>query len=103
MAVPSARTAFVFPGGRILGAIQVGTLKALGGAGCTADMVVGSSAGAINAAWFAGNPTSQGVAELEAIWCGVRRSDIFPIHPIGSLLGLFSRRGHLSTRQRWRG
>jgi len=70
-------------------------LKALVAAGHMADMVVGSSVGAINAAWFAGNPTAQGVAELEAIWRGIRRTDIFPTHLIGSLLGLFSRRGYM--------
>jgi NTE family protein len=93
--LPSVRTAFVFAGGSSLGAIQVGMLKTLVAAGYKADMVVGSSVGAINAAWFAGNPTSDGVAKLEAIWRGIRRSDIFPTHPIGSLLGLFSRRGYL--------
>jgi NTE family protein len=95
MSPPSERTAFVFAGGSSLGAIQVGMLKTLVAAGYKADMVVGSSVGAINAAWFAGNPTSDGVAKLEAIWRGIRRSDIFPTHPIGSLLGLFSRRGYL--------
>ena len=89
------RTAFVFAGGSSLGAIQVGMLKALMASGYVADMVVGSSVGAINAAWFAGDPTLDGVARLEAIWRGMRRVDVFPTHPIGSLIGLFSRRGYL--------
>jgi NTE family protein len=95
MPQPSGRTAFVFAGGSSLGAIQVGMLKALVAAGCKADLVVGSSVGAINAAWFAGDPSAEGVAKLEAIWRGIRRTDIFPTQPIGGLLGLLSGRGYL--------
>jgi NTE family protein len=89
------RTAFVFAGGSSLGAIQVGMLKALLEQGHRADMVVGSSVGAINAAYFAGEPTLAGVARLEAIWRGIRRADIFPSRPIRGLIGLFSRRGYM--------
>jgi NTE family protein len=47
--------------------------------GVAADLVVGSSAGAINGAYFAGSPDAQGVARLDAIWRGLRRREIFPI------------------------
>ncbi len=73
------RTAFVLAGGGSFGAVQVGMLKALAAAGVRADLVVGSSVGAINAAYYAGDPTPQGVERLEAIWRGLRRRDIFPI------------------------
>jgi NTE family protein len=89
------KTAFVFAGGSSLGAIQVGMLKVLLAHGYQADLVVGSSVGAINAAYFAGDPTPAGVARLEAVWRGMRRGDIFPTHAIGSLIALFSRRSHL--------
>lgn len=95
MSTPSPKTAFVFAGGSSLGAIQVGMLKALVAHGMTADMVVGSSVGAINAAYFAGDPTPAGVARLEEIWRGMRRADVFPSHPIGSLFALFSQRGYV--------
>jgi NTE family protein len=85
----------VFAGGSSLGAIQVGMLKALMAEGFHADMVVGSSVGAINAAYFAGDPTPAGVARLEAIWRGMRRADVFPTSTLGGLIGLFSRRGYL--------
>jgi predicted patatin/cPLA2 family phospholipase len=52
-----ARTAFVFAGGSSLGAVQVGMLKALIANGWTTDFVVGSSVGAINAAYFASPDT----------------------------------------------
>ena len=72
-------TAFVFAGGGSLGAIQVGMLRALLSAGERPDLMVGESVGAINAAYFASAPTSEGVARLEQIWCGLRRADVFPI------------------------
>ncbi len=89
------RTAFVFAGGSSLGAVQVGMLKALLNHGFEADLVVGSSVGAINAAYFAGNPTLEGLARLEAIWRGLRRSEVFPAPTLRDLMGLFSQRGYL--------
>lgn len=73
------RTAFVFAGGGSLGAIQVGMLRVLVAAGARPDFVVGASVGAINAAYFAGAPSPEGVSKLEQIWCGLRRADVFPI------------------------
>ncbi len=43
-----AKTAFVFAGGGSFGAIQVGMLHSLASHGIAADMVVGSSVGALN-------------------------------------------------------
>lgn len=80
-------TAFVFAGGGSLGAVQVGMLRALLAAGERADFVVGASVGAINAAYFAGAPNPEGVAKLEQIWCGLRRTDVFPV-TLTSALGL---------------
>lgn len=73
------RTAFVFAGGGSLGAIQVGMLKTLVASGETADMVVGSSVGSINGAYFAGRPDAAGVAQLEQLWLGLRRQEIFAL------------------------
>ena len=56
-----AKTAFVFAGGGSFGAIQVGMMHALAAHGVSADMVVGSSVGAINGAYYAGAPTLKGV------------------------------------------
>lgn len=95
MTEPSPRTAFVFAGGSSLGAIQVGMLDALLARGWRADFVVGSSVGAINAAYFAGDPSVEGVARLARIWCGMRRSDVFPTPALRSLVRLISRHGHL--------
>ena len=72
-------TAFVLAGGGSLGAIQVGMLRELVAHGLKADLVVGSSVGALNGAYFAGDPTPAGVARMENIWCGLRRQDVFPV------------------------
>jgi NTE family protein len=80
------RTAFVFAGGGSLGAIQVGMLRELIHAGVSADLVVGSSVGAMNAAYFAGAPNAAGVDKLEKVWRGLRRHDVFPV-TLRSVLG----------------
>jgi NTE family protein len=74
----AGKTAFVLAGGGSLGAIQVGMLQELMRAGVRPDIVVGSSVGALNAAFFAGDPTPEGVAKLASIWRRLRRRDVFP-------------------------
>lgn len=102
-AVPGTRrTAFVFAGGGSLGAVQVGMLKALTAHGVTADMVVGSSVGSINGAYYAGRPDSAGVAELERLWRGLSRNDIFPLS-IGSLARFLWRRDFLISHDALKG
>ena len=74
-----AKTAFVFAGGGSFGAIQVGMMQSLANHGIAADMVVGSSVGALNGAFYAGDPTPSGVERLAGIWRGLRRRDVFPL------------------------
>lgn len=69
-------------------------LRALVAHGIAPDLVVGSSVGAINGAYFAGLPNAQGVAQLEAIWRSLRRRDVFPV-TWRSLLGLLTHRNFL--------
>ncbi len=85
----AGKTAFVFAGGGSFGAIQVGMLRALLAYGLAPDFVIGSSVGAINCAYFAGDPTAAGVARLERIWTGLTRRDVFPI-TLGHIASLFS-------------
>jgi NTE family protein len=89
-----AKTAFVFAGGGSFGAIQVGMMHSLAAHGISADMVVGSSVGALNGAYFAGDPTLKGVQQLETIWRGLTRHDVFPI-TWRTLLGFIWRRDFL--------
>ena len=90
----TAKTAFVFAGGGSFGAVQVGMLHALVASGVTADMVVGSSVGAINGAYYAGSPSLKGVLELETIWRGLTRHDVFPV-TWRTMLGFLWRRDFL--------
>jgi hypothetical protein len=61
--------AFVLGGGGVLGAHEVGMLRALGEAGIRPDLVVGTSVGAINGAFVAADP--DGAAErLAGLWQG---------------------------------
>ncbi len=75
----AGKTAFVLAGGGSLGAVQVGMLEALLEAGVVPDLIVGSSVGALNAGFFAGDPTAQGVTKLMEIWRSLHRADIFPL------------------------
>lgn len=88
--------AFVLSGGGNLGAAQVGMLQALRDAGVKPDFVVGTSAGAINGAWIAGQGD---LAELEGLWRGLRRSDVFPFSPITGVLGAVGLRNHLVSQR----
>ncbi len=90
----AAKTAFVFAGGGSFGAIQVGMLESLAAHGITADMVVGSSVGALNGAFYAGDPTLTGVQRLATIWRGLQRRDVFPV-TWKTLLGFLWRRDFL--------
>jgi NTE family protein len=87
-------TAFVLAGGGSFGAVQVGMLRALVEHGVMPDLVVGSSVGAINGAYFAAAPDLEGIAKLEAIWRSLRRSEVFPVG-LRSMLGLLAPRNFL--------
>jgi NTE family protein len=95
MPANSDKTAFVFAGGGSLGAVEVGMLRELLAHGERADLVVGASAGAINAAYFAGRPDAAGVAALAEIWGQIRRRDIMPLTMLGLFRMILSRRQHL--------
>jgi NTE family protein len=75
-------TAFVLSGGGSLGAVQVGMLQALAARGVEPDLLVGTSAGALNAAYVAGHGfTAAALDELEGEWRRTRRRDVFPLQP----------------------
>lgn len=83
------RRAFVLSGGGSLGAVQVGMLGALIERGIVPDLLVGTSAGAFNAAFVAVHgPTPEGVERLAGIWRGLDRRAIFPFEPFRQLRAL---------------
>jgi NTE family protein len=97
------RTAFVLAGGAALGAMQAGMLEALFERGITPDLLVGTSAGALNAAFLASRPLTVATArELAAVWRGLHRSDVLPFSPATLARGLTGRRGHLVSDRKLR-
>ena len=87
--------AFVLSGGSSLGAIQVGMLEALAERRVHPDLVFGASAGALNAAWVAGDPKLEDLDSLAGIWTSLRTRDVFPLRPLTGLLGFLGRRESL--------
>jgi NTE family protein len=91
-------TAFVLSGGGSLGAVQVGMLQALGERAVTPDLLVGTSVGAVNAAWVAANGMGEGsLTDLARLWAGLRRSDVFPLDVVRALLAMTGRRSALCS------
>lgn len=95
------KTAFVLAGGGSHGAVVVGMLREIVRAGVQPDFVVGASAGAINGAYFAGHPSTEGVARLEEIWCGLTTAHVFGPR-WHSFVSVLRRRDYLFAAQRLR-
>jgi len=89
-------TAFVLSGGGSPGAVQVGMMQALADRGTTPDVLIGASAGALNAAYVAGRGFSSEILDdLARLWEGLRRQDVFPFAPHLHLLALAGARSSL--------
>jgi NTE family protein len=92
----SGPIAFVLSGGPSLGAIQVGMLRALYERGVTPDVIVGTSAGALNGAFIASRPQTVETAEaLASVWRALRRGGVFPLNPLTGVLGFLGSRDQL--------
>jgi NTE family protein len=76
--------------------MQVGMLQALYEQGVVPDVLVATSAGALNAAFVASRPQTEATArELGRVWRGLQREDIFPVSVSALVGGLCGRRDHL--------
>jgi len=70
-------------------------LEALYERGIRPDLLAGTSIGAINAAFIASRPPTPGTArELQLIWRGLNRAQVFPANPLTAGLGLLGMRDH---------
>ncbi len=92
--------AFVLSGGGSRGAFEVGALKALISKGIQPDLLVGSSAGAVNATGVALDPTLNGVERLESLWLSMDEGDFYSRNPLLSALRLVLKRPSLYSSQR---
>lgn len=82
---------FVLSGGAARGAVQVGMMQTLIEAGITPAGLVGTSVGALNAAFMGWQPDTDRVHELAERWLRLQTRDIFPG-------GGWSRLAHLAQR-----
>jgi NTE family protein len=80
--------AFVLSGGGSLGATQAGMLEALLEHDIVPDVLVGTSIGAANAAFLAGEPTLALARELSQLWRSLKSREIFPLGPLRTLRAL---------------
>lgn len=83
-------------GGGNQGVAQVGMLRALLERGIEPDVIVGTSAGALNGAAIASSPTLEKVDELEEVWCSLLGDRIFPGGVLKRAWNVLRRDDHLS-------
>ena len=94
--------AFALSGGGNLGAMQAGTMRALVEGGVRPDLVIGSSVGALNAAFYATHPGVAGCEALERAWVGLKRREAFRFELTRALGGFLGLRDHLVATKRLR-
>jgi NTE family protein len=93
--------AFVLSGGGSRGAFEVGALRALISHGIQPDILVGSSAGAVNATGIAIDPSLTGVERLEQLWRGMDQSDFYRNNALAVAFRLMLNRPSLYSNQRF--
>jgi NTE family protein len=90
-----ARTAFVLSGGGNQGVSQVGMLRALIEREIYPDVVIGTSAGALNGAAIAAEPTLENIDRLDELWCSLQGTDVFPGSKLSRAWNVLRRDDHL--------
>lgn len=99
------RTAFVLGGGGVLGAVEVGMLRALFEREITPDLVLGTSVGALNGAMVAREPSIDVIERLTDMWAAtaqparVGRTKIRPIRKRAAERDLFRERPLRTVRR----
>jgi NTE family protein len=88
-------TGFVLTGGGSLGAVQAGMLIELITAGVLPDFVVGVSAGALNGAFLAYDPSPPMTEHIAELWRHVTTREALGLS-WRSVFGIFGRSGHLA-------
>jgi len=87
--------AFVLGGGGVLGATQVGMLRALLEAGIQPGLILGASVGAVNGAAIAADPSDTGVVRLADLWHSMADAGIFSDTVLAWATTLARHRTHL--------
>jgi NTE family protein len=90
------KTAFVLAGGGSLGAVQVGMLAELIAAGLRPDFIVGVSAGALNGAFLAFDPSLAMVDRMAFLWSRITTREVLGLS-WRSLLGILGISNHIAS------
>jgi len=85
----------VLSGGGNQAVCQVGMLRALIERGIVPEVLIGTSAGACNAAVIAARPNFDGIERLTATWEKLRGEDVFPGGRLSRAWNLLTRDDHL--------
>jgi NTE family protein len=95
--------AFVLSGGGSRGALQVGALRALSEAGLHPDILVGTSVGAINAAYLALNGYNlPSLEKMAVVWREAAKADLLPANYLWLTVRTLFRRPASNTAQHMR-
>ena len=94
--------AFVLAGGGSLGAVQAGMLVELIAADVRPDLIVGVSAGALNGAFLAYDPSPSTVEHIAELWRRISTREALGLS-WQSFLGVIGLRGHLADARGLRG
>lgn len=94
--------AFALSGGGNLGPMQAGSMLGLMEAGIEPDLYVGTSVGALNAAFLATRPGVEGARTLVEAWTALRRTHAFRVNLVAMMAGFIGFRDHLIRTERFR-
>src|SRR5437764_1033707 len=91
--------AFVLGGGGVLGAVEVGMVRALVEFGIRPDLVVGTSIGAVNGVLIAADPSKSVTARLVSLWASPQAREVFGDSAGRQLARIARARTHLHSAQ----
>jgi NTE family protein len=97
-----AMRAFVLSGGGNRGPLEIGATKALLQAGIAPDMVVGTSAGAINGVYLALKPTVEQMDRCAQLWREAGKRNLFSASPSQAISRIMRGTDYLADNKRLR-
>lgn len=93
----SGPVAYVLGGGGVLGAVEVGMVRALLEVGVKPDLIVGTSVGAINGVLVASDPSDTVIGRLTSLWASPQASEVFGASVPRQVARIARDRTHLHT------
>ena len=92
--------ALVLSGGGNFGAMQAGALEVVLKTGLRPEMVIGTSAGALNAIELAADPSPEGFLRVEGFWAQVGRDQVGSLSLLGGLRQLVTNKESLFSNDK---